>query len=380
MAERLPSSLLWGLFLAVLLSSIVMFEPAPTDILMVIVTIIAVVYGVLRYSASQSFGVFCILLLLLANILSLFFVQNAEVGLFYFIVTLYLSVMWFGIVGLGGRYFEKVLTTVIHAYVFTAIICAILGLAVYFQIIPIVNDWLLFGRVKLFFKDPNVYGPFIVLPSIYAILRFEQSKRFFWLCCFFVLVSGVTISFSRAAWLNLVISIVIYLIFAKQGERINRIKLVFGMAVISILLLIFYTQFTGLDDQLSDRMSLQHYDNDRFAMQKEALITGLKNPIGIGPGQSEILFPLAPHNLYARILTENGFLGFTSFCAFLIVSIIKSFQSSRQLGSYSSYYVMISAVIIGHVANSFFIDSLHWRHLWLILALAWIPIRLEKEG
>ncbi|MGG0664080.1 O-antigen ligase family protein [Viridibacillus arvi] len=380
MAERLPSSLQWGLFLAVLLSSIVMFEPAPTDVLMVIVTVISVVYGVLRYSASQSFGVFCILLLLLANILSLFFVQNTEVGLFYFIVTLYLSVMWFGIVGLGGRYFEKVLTTVIQAYVFTAIICAILGLAVYFQIIPIINDWLLFGRVKLFFKDPNVYGPFLVLPSIYAILSFEQTKRFFWLCCFFVLVSGVTISFSRAAWLNLVISIVIYLIFAKQGEGINRIKLVFAMAVISILLLIFYIQFTGLDDQLSDRMSLQHYDNDRFAMQKEALITGLNNPIGVGPGQSEILFPLAPHNLYARILTENGFLGFISFSAFLIVSIIKSFQSSRQLGSYSSYYVMISAVIIGHVANSFFIDSLHWRHLWLILALAWIPIRLEKEG
>jgi hypothetical protein len=34
----------------------------------------------------------------------------------------------------------------------------------------------------------------------------------------------------------------------------------------------------------------------------------------------------------------------------------------------------------GLLANSFFIDSLHWRHLWLLAGLIWAGVRAPLPG
>ncbi len=40
-------------------------------------------------------------------------------------------------------------------------------------------------------------------------------------------------------------------------------------------------------------------------------------------------------------------------------------------------YFVIFASLIGLAFNSFFVDTLHWRHFWLLLALAWVPMLVE---
>lgn len=53
------------------------------------------------------------------------------------------------------------------------------------------------------FKDPNVYGPFLVLPftwSLYRIMKGNGRDMLVYLplCC--ILTLGILVSFSRAAW------------------------------------------------------------------------------------------------------------------------------------------------------------------------------------
>ncbi len=130
------------------------------------------------------------------------------------------------------------------------------------------------------------------------------------------------------------------------------------------------------------RLSFQGYDESRFSTQKEAFIVGLKNPLGIGPGQSEYIFQIAPHSLYARIITENGILSLVLFIFFLSISIRKAFQSYKQsYDEISVYFLIICASLIGLTFNSVFIDTLHWRHFWLILALSWCaPLKRRDDG
>jgi predicted membrane channel-forming protein YqfA (hemolysin III family) len=39
-----------------------------------------------------------------------------------------------------------------------------------------------------------------------------------------------------------------------------------------------------------------------------------------------------------------------------------------------SLFALVAAALCGALLNSFTIDTLHWRHLWLLLALGWMPL------
>jgi O-antigen ligase len=124
------------------------------------------------------------------------------------------------------------------------------------------------------------------------------------------------------------------------------------------------------------RTELQDYDLDRFATQTAALQLGFSNPLGVGPAQSFALLDYATHNLYLRIFSENGVLGFLSLAAFLLLTLLRSLVLSFRAGKASqrAMFALITAAICGTLLNSFTIDTLHWRHFWMLLALAWMPL------
>ena len=150
----------------------------------------------------------------------------------------------------------------------------------------------------------------------------------------------------------------------------------------SIPLLFWLAQSPFVVELFQSRLSMQGYDESRFERQKEAFLTGLTNPFGIGPGQSESTFQIAPHSLYARIITENGILSILLFIFFLLLSIHRAYQSYKQsIGESAIYFLLICASLIGLTFNSIFVDTLHWRHFWLLLALAWCaPLKRGDDG
>ncbi|WP_139992430.1 O-antigen ligase [Kurthia sp. Dielmo] len=366
------------LIISMLTSSYVVMEPAPTDLLLILATILAILLKRLYVSKETLLGTLFLVGFIVANFISTWMAYEAIDGISYFVITLYLIITWSGVVGFGEIYRTRLAEQLMTFYTIGALITALVALSVYFGIMPGKPDWFLFERIKMFFKDPNVFGPYFVLPAVYMLGLLEQRHRALYFVLLIIFVGAVLISFSRAAWLNLAIAVFIFYILprAKEANWRRGISVYLTLVVLAGVLVILKNQ--TLLTQFTERASLQKYDNERFASQEAAWRGGVISPLGSGPGQSEVLLAIAPHNVYARIFFENGLLGILTLLLFLITTLIvcvRKFHSVR----FGYIYRICFAVIVGHIINGFFIDTLHWRHFWVVLALAWIPLGGENN-
>jgi hypothetical protein len=125
----------------------------------------------------------------------------------------------------------------------------------------------------------------------------------------------------------------------------------------------------NLKEFLRWRISSHDYDTYRFARQMAGVEAGLTHLFGVGPGMWG-----NAHSLYARTLAEHGLLGFASMILLLLTLLIgTSFRALQDIRkSYGLSAKVVSACLAGLVLNSAVIDTIHWRHFWLILALAWV--------
>ncbi|NJR50758.1 MAG: hypothetical protein HC780_15475 [Leptolyngbyaceae cyanobacterium CSU_1_3] len=106
-------------------------------------------------------------------------------------------------------------------------------------------DFLTFAdRPKGLFKDPNVFGPFLIPVVLYAALEFESSKgksklaKLGWATLFLLASIGSALSFSRAAWLNYGISISSYIVLRVLTASSMRVAIRRSSTYISLLLLL----------------------------------------------------------------------------------------------------------------------------------------------
>ena len=129
---------------------------------------------------------------------------------------------------------------------------------------------------------------------------------------------------------------------------------------------------TGSISFFQQRSHLESYDSQRFANQSSAFTDMTRHALGYGPGQTEIRLPLSTHSAFARTAYEQGLLGITllivifggtALCALLLARRTTNFHG---IGSAS-----LLGIWLGQVANSFFIDTMHWRHLWIFAGLIW---------
>lgn len=69
-------------------------------------------------------------------------------------------------------------------------------------------------RFQGFFKDPNVLGPFLAIPLAFWFEKYlkSQRKNISYLFISLILILGVVMTFSRAAWLNIFFTIFILLL------------------------------------------------------------------------------------------------------------------------------------------------------------------------
>jgi len=234
----------------------------------------------------------------------------------------------------------------------------------------------LYGAIRLkgFFKDPNVLGPFLVPIVIYFLALFlrKRKKNLVDFVAFIFFSVGVLLTFSRAAWLNY-LTAVLTLVFLMSTKRGTRLRIFVFVVMAPILFLLFWFAAdqvnlpgTNLKDFFLARLGLQSYDMSRFEAQKKFTDILLNTSIffGTGPGNYERFAGMATHSLFARYISERGMFGFLSFLVFLIIVGCKTTKSE--------YKDFLIPVLMGQLVNSFFIDSLHWRHLWILLFLPFL--------
>ena len=78
---------------------------------------------------------------------------------------------------------------------------------------------------------------------------------------------------------------------------------------------------TGSSNFLEERAHLQSYDTERFGAQRGGIELAETHPIGIGPGQFELLEPISAHSTYVRALAEEGVAGLVVLVALLLATL-----------------------------------------------------------
>ena len=357
------------------LLGVVLIEPAPADGALCVVMAVALVTGRFRLAAAPRPAVAILAVLAALNVMSSIQVADAGRAAGFFAVTLYLAAF--------GLWLPSYVTSegrarlIVDAYLFAAVSSALLGMLALAGVIPGAAVLTEGGRARALFQDPNVFGPFLVPAALIVaeelvrprLLRLSSVTKAFLLA---VLVLGVVFSYSRGAWLNLALALAVMgVVFAARGGVRQALALV-AIGLVGAAVVAGAVVATGSADFLAERARPQTYDTTRFAGQRAGLQPAWDYPFGAGPGQFEAIAGISAHSTYARAVGEQGFLGVLVLAALLGFTLGAAVSSAaRGRDTYGIGSAALVAAWCGLLANSAFIDTLHWRHLWLVAGLIW---------
>ncbi|MEC9368421.1 MAG: O-antigen ligase family protein, partial [Pseudomonadota bacterium] len=331
-AGGLAAPLIWMVMAS---GAVVLFEPAPYDAFMIGLLLLLPALGVVTLTRSVLILAACWLIVAAGGLAAS--VQSSVYGVpaKHTAISLFLSASTILVAGFvltdpyrNGR-------VVLSGMAAGAIFTAVAGLLGYFSLVP--GAWDLFtefGRARGAFKDPNVYGPFIVCGVLWCLHLLLHASRFKALAATAVLpmlLLGVLISFSRGAWLNMAASLAVYLFLALGLASTNRFRLrlmLYAMAglVAATAVVGLTLQIPDVADFLRERASLaQDYDvgpNGRFAGQAKAVGLIAAHPLGIGALEfSRSHHPEDVHNVYFSMFLNTGWAGGFLYLALVMATL-----------------------------------------------------------
>jgi O-antigen ligase len=358
------------------LLGIVIVEPAPCDGLLFVVMAVALARGraTLRRVPGPALGL--LVTLLAVDLASAIQVVDAGRAASFFAITVYLAVfaVWLpGYVTSARR--SRV---VVLGYLVAAGASAAAGVAALYLPIPgqdvLVED----ARAKALFQDPNVFGPFLVPAALIVLEELVHPRllRLRWPAktgLLLLLVAGVVLSYSRGAWVNLALGLVVMVavLAARQGGGRAAAKLV-AAGLIAAVGTGGVIVGTGSAAFLVERARPQTYDTERFSGQRAGIASAAEYPFGAGPGQFERVAGISAHSSYARVLGEQGVPGLAVLIGLLAFTAGAAVLNAiRGRDTYGIGSAALLAAWCGLLVNSLVIDTLHWRHLWVLAALIW---------
>ena len=268
-------------------------------------------------------------------------------------------------------------------YTAAAAIVAALAILAYFRLIPDAEAMLLYGRAKGTFNDPNVLGPFLVLPALLALRRvLGGSAQSFaagaaLLALFLV---ALLLTFSRGAWMHFAISAVLYVGFllavSDSGRARTRIAVEsLAAAALATVAIVVLLNTEAVSKLFEIRASLeQSYDVGylgRFGRHILGALLALDHPFGIGPLQFHLYFPEDPHNVYLNSFMAGGWIAGVSFLLLVALTLYVGFQGVRARTPWRPVLLAVYAAFIGVAIEGAIIDIDHWRHFWLLLGVLW---------
>ena len=195
------------LYVTVLASSVAFIEPSPHDALMGVLAVACLIAGV-RFERTLALPLLLLLVWNVAGMMSLLNVAGEEKTVQYTATSVYLAVAALLFACLFAQNTMPRLATMRAAYVLTAIVVALAGIAGYFQLFPGADDLFApFGRALGAFKDPNVFGPFLIWPALMVLERMlVRRTRITDVVIVGILLFGLLLSFSRGAWFHFAVS------------------------------------------------------------------------------------------------------------------------------------------------------------------------------
>lgn len=387
----------WLLIVSLLTSFIVMAEPAPTDVAYLCAAL-CVAFG-LRLSMPRAAVLYAAIayVFLLSNSISGAECVNPGQCTMYIFITFYLVSIPILMVHFSMTFGMPFVRRMYTAFFIAIVISALTGVLARAGVLP-GPSYLFFRedeglRLSPFFKDPNVYGPFMVaglmlylghvVSGARPLLRGGAVLALIWIPLF--------LAFSRAAWLAAAISLLIFVVlgygFLRASLPVRRLStLILGSIGLLVPLSVVILVEFNLLWFFQRRLGLQSYDTERFSAHSEAIGVALDNPLGIGPGRfvgqtklpgSE--FALATHNVFLKVWAENGWLGIASFLGLFGVVLWGLGRLILRPTGRLPIHIALVACLVGMLVNGWFIDTLHWRHMFVVLGFGLVEIAVAEQ-
>ena len=265
-----------------------------------------------------------------------------------------------------------------------AMIASLAAIAGYFDLVPGGHDLLtLYERARGTFKDPNVLGAFLILPSLFAlqsVVTDRLGKAFRNAIAFGIMALAILLAFSRAAWGGLILTatfmLILMVLTSRSDARRSRIIIMAVVAaVLGLMLIAVLLSFDSIGEMFKQRASFdQSYDEGRFGRFGRHILgaeMALDLPFGIGPLQFHRYFPEDTHNSYLNAFMSGGWLSGVCYPALVFTTVITGFRRIFARVPWQRAYLAIFSAFVGTVGESFVIDTDHWRHFWMMLGAMW---------
>lgn len=389
--QRATLSLLASLCVAfgVFLSGFVIQEPAPYELYMAVLIGVWALFG-LKLSRYIAPLIALFLVFIVGGMFSILTMEDVRDTPMYMAVSLFLALtsMFFAAIIEADH---RRLLLIFRAYLVAAVITSLLGILGYFGAIPGGEVFTRYGRAMGAFQDPNVFGPYLVLPTLYlmhGLLTGTLKAAPLRVIGLMVLALGVFLSFSRAAWGLLAISLALLVVTMLIKERTGAFRLkILVMSLVGVLLLIgaviIALQFDQVAALFTDRAKLvQAYDGERlgrFDRYAIGFLMALDRPLGIGPLEFGLMWGQDTHNIWLKALMDYGWLGFISYLALMVWTFVLGFRYFLRERPWQSFFMLALIVLFGHTVIGSVIDTDHWRHFYLLMGVVWGCIALEMR-
>ncbi|MEA2899350.1 MAG: hypothetical protein QOJ84_4965, partial [Bradyrhizobium sp.] len=197
---------------------------------------------------------------------------------------------------------------------------------------------------------------------------------------FGIMSLAILLAFSRAAWGQLAITsafmlALMVLTSPSPAQRSRIIAMAVAATLIMALLLVVLLSLDTIAEMFKQRASFdQSYDEGRFGRFGRHILgaqMALELPFGIGPLQFTKFFPEDTHNSYLNAFMSGGWISGICYPALVFITVILGFRHVFIRVPWQRAYLAIFAAFLGTVAESFIIDTDHWRHFWMMLGAMW---------
>ena len=372
-------------WLAVASGAVVFAEPAPVDALTMALILVLPVVGLV---SMKPVLIVLLSLWLIAGVSALIASTQAfDFGrsVTHSAVSIYLYFAFFILAAFVAKRPEAHTRLIMNAYVCAALLASVAAVIGYFSLLPGSYElFTKFGRAAGTFKDPNVFGPFLVPPLLYVlhlVIHRPLRQTIVPGGIFLFLIFAVLLSFSRGAWMNLAISgaVYVFFVFATAPTNLQRLKLILIAAVGAVALvgvLVVAAQQPKISKILTERAQVvQSYDagpEGRFGGQSKATALIPLKPFGIGALEfGERFHHEESHNVYLTMMLQSGWIGGLIFMAMTVLSLCAGFAHAIKRTPMQPMVIVAFSAFVGLAIQGLTIDHDHWRHLYLVMALLW---------
>ncbi|OQW53186.1 O-antigen ligase family protein [Candidatus Raskinella chloraquaticus] len=371
------------LFVAVLASFFVMTDPAPHE-LIVSGGMVILLASTLRLPRFMVALMGLLLVLNVSGIIAAVPIMERTRVANFAITSVFLAVSTFFYGLLLSENTEARFVLLRRAWIIAALLASLAAIAGYFNIGGTSALFTAYDgtRAKATFNDPNVFGPFLIPPTLFIAQDLIHGVRKFIpaIASFLFLCVGQFLSFSRASWAHLVGSLLLLAVLTlitTGSARLRARLLITGLAGVVLLaaLIAILLSLDSVGKVFAERASLQQsYDlktGGRFDNYLNALNVLLAAPWGLGPFEFAARFGEDAHNAYLNTFLSYGWAGGLSYLALCITTVMLAISGLRRAHPLRSHMIVLVASFVPLTMVSFIIHTDHWRHYFPLVAAIW---------